>query len=419
MKRVGSHGPDFAGRENQKDDIKALEGKIAELLEANSCFELEAAKLNQQLADNRGECQSQIAALERKLAEVTQEATSFRAETLRLDGTVTELRKLSLAHDEVIRLTRKNVELEAEVFRLNQEVAEARDQNALATARIAFLESEKAALVQEQNRWFRTLAVAVSRPLTAAASRIEDFRRAVNLWNTILEITGPRCSFHSDPIPVTCNSTWELHGSKQFTGPQNIVHYIGLDCFTDSEGTISTRVTDLSVNRVDATDAQLAEPCKVGDKVLKLKGDSVSSWPSKLKVYAPSGRNYQCVAFGPDKLPNFQLSPCISRCQMNDNVLEVELYEGVRHELSAGTAARMHIGGGAYVYGHGGVISDTWSEFKMNQKTHPLRVGTHSVRIVVLYCHSVQGDPMVRSVSAASAIGCSLKLRNFHWETGE
>jgi hypothetical protein len=55
----------------------------------------------------------------------------------------------------------------------------------------------------------------------------------------------------------------------------------------------------------------------------------------------------------------------------------------------------------------------------MNQETHPLRAGTNSVRIVVIYCHSVQGDPVVKGISAAGAIGCSLKLRNFHWEMGE
>jgi hypothetical protein len=202
----------------------------------------------------------------------------------------------------------------------------------------------------------------------------------------------------------------------KFTGRPDIMHYIGLDCYTDREGQAEQRISDDAVMQLSGTEAVLAAPCKVGDTVLKVRGESIAGWSSKLRASASTGRNCQRIAFGPDKLPNFQTSPCIHQVKMGDGILEVELYEGMSIARDAGTPVRMHTTGGTYVYGHGNTIPAEWTEFKMDHKSQPLRAGTNSVRIVLLYCYSWSGDPIPRRPPADATKGCSLQLRGLRWE---
>jgi hypothetical protein len=309
-------------------------------------------------------------------------------------------------------LTAESLELE----RLNQEVARLRaDKDALVIANATLQQDLESARAQ-QKRSSRPLAVSMTEPFSITASRQEDFRRAVNAWNTIIELTGPRGEFLSDVLPATCDSSWELHGWIKFTGRPDWRHYIGLRCFTDTQGLPENEITMMSVYTVAETEAVLAEPCQKNDTVLRMKGESVSSWPSKLKARVPTGEQchyLETVAFGGNILPNFMTSPAIRQWQMKDDILEVELEAGMDGYWSAGTAVRMHRDGLRQVYGHSAPIENKWTEFKMNHTTHGLRPGTNSVRIMVYYCNMLMGG---WSAGLPDTSGCSLQIRDLRWE---
>jgi hypothetical protein len=84
------------------------------------------------------------------------------------------------------------------------------------------------------------------------------------------------------------------------------------------------------------------------------------------------------------------MSPDIKQCRMNGDILEVELYSGLKQGWVSGTAVRMHTGGAKFVYGYGGVIGNTWQEIVMNHNRHPLRSGTNSVKIVIRCCSDLK-----------------------------
>jgi hypothetical protein len=309
----------------------------------------------------------------------------------------------------------------ADVAATNRELADVRLRLETATATIQRLENEKAGLTRELEglraehaKWFRPLVASIRKPITTGSPSAADFRHCVSGWNRVIALTG-KGWFYSDAIPLKCTDEWELRGWFRFTGRPDMVHYLALDCYTDMECLSDNQITARSVTRVSGTEAVLAEDCKSGDRVLKLKGESVASWPSQVTMDIISGRNYQCIAFGPDNLPNFNLSSDISQCRMNGNILEVELYAALEQAWMAGTAVRMHKSTASFVYGHLDVIGSTWQEIVMNHSSHPLRPGTNSVKILILCCHTLNSnrgyDPPPHSLK-----GNSLSIRNLRWE---
>jgi hypothetical protein len=203
---------------------------------------------------------------------------------------------------------------------------------------------------------------------------------------------------------VTTSDHWELQGHFQFIGAPDIRHLVGLDCWADPEAK-SGRIFPWHVTVVDGTEAVLANRCKVGDQVLKLKG--AESWPSKLIKYPPHF-TIDCVAFGPNVLPNFTTACWIRQCVVKGEIVEVELTEAIKQSWPAGTQVRMQASGGTYVYGHGGTIPSEWTQIVMTHQSHQLRPGTKAVKIVVLCCHSIDNSESPPD---------KLRIRNLRWQT--
>jgi hypothetical protein len=313
------------------------------------------------------------------------------------------------------------MQLQADSAAINRKLSDLCVRLDTAIASVERLESENTILSREleslrseQSQWFPPFSASVPAPLVAISPGSPDFGRCVVGWNRVISLTG-QGSFSSDPIPLTCNDEWELRGWFQFTGPADMIHYLGLDCYTDRECRSENRITDRSVMQVSDTEAVLAEDCKPGDQILKLRGESVASWPSKLKMEFPSRRNFQCIAFGRNSLPNFNLSPCICRCRVKGDVLEVELYSGMSDGWEAGTEVRMHTGGPSFVFGHRSVIGSEWQEIAMNHWQHPLRAGTKSVKILVLCCYGSNGISDEELSREEMAEG-TLNVRCLRWE---
>jgi polyhydroxyalkanoate synthesis regulator phasin len=345
------------------------------------------------------------AALQQALMDVRDENSQLLREMLNLQRRINELTQ---------ELTRS----QSDASILKREIEDLRRQFETASKTIQTLETEKAGLTREvallredRAKWNRPLAVSVRESLKTSSG--EDFGRCVAGWNTVLELTA-RGTFVSDAIPMTCSDRWELCGWFQNVGRPDMIHYVGLECYADTEGRPASQIRDVTVNRIADTEAVLAEACQPGDLVLKVKGASVQSWHSKLRVYQSSGRNYQCVAFGPDVLPNFNVSGYIRQCQMKGDVLEVELYEGINDMRTAGTPVRMHTAGANYVYGHSGVFPNGWSEVVMSSEKHRLRPGTNSVKVIILHCNCSTSAPGYGL--PAGATGSSLKIRNLRGE---
>jgi hypothetical protein len=80
------------------------------------------------------------------------------------------------------------------------------------------------------------------------------------------------------------------------------------------------RFRDLCVNRLSGT----------GDRLVKLKGDSLQSLESKLRVCPLSGHTNQCIAFRPNTLQNFNLPDGIKQPTMNGDVCEMGFYSPLK-----------------------------------------------------------------------------------------
>jgi hypothetical protein len=215
-----------------------------------------------------------------------------------VDGPVCEeCARLVLENGILARENQRLQQNDAELIQLrvdcaiaNRELADIRARLEAATATIQRLENEKDGLIREldglrtdQLKWFRPLAVSIREPIITVSPSSPDFSLCVSGWNRMIVLNG-RGDFSSEVIPLTCSDEWELRGWFRFTGRPDMFHYIALDCYTDTEGRSENRITDRCVMRVGETEAVLAADCNSGDRILKLRGASVASWPSKLKV---------------------------------------------------------------------------------------------------------------------------------------
>jgi hypothetical protein len=289
---------------------------------------------------------------------------------------------------------RAEARAEAEADRLRPELG-------AALQRIATLERENAALKQDQANYGRSLAVALSQPLRIP-SPVQDFCRCVVGWNTTCEL--PAGEYFSELIPLSCFDHWELSGEFQYAGRPDMRHIFGLDCYTDLEGKPENRIKPDYINVVKDTEAVLATQCNVNDRILKVK--SASRW--ELASWGRPPFVIDSVAFGPNNLPNFNLSPLIASVEMKD-LMEMELTKEMKQAWPAGAAL---VADPTFVYGHAAPIPHEWKEIKMTDETHKLRPGTNSVKIYVCYdwCVNSELDPPVDKT------GCVLRIRNLFWE---
>jgi hypothetical protein len=255
-------------------------------------------------------------------------------------------------------------------------------ENAALGQRIARLEEENAHF-RATTTWFRPLSVALAQSFSDLTQN--GFHHCLTGWNTTLELPGEKKTYKSDPIPVTVADRWILCGKFLYTGRPDMMNYVGLDCFIDCEG--QRQIGRHHVTCVTGTDAVLAEDCKPNTRVVKVRG--AASWPEKFTKWRTS-QSTECVAFGPNVLPNFNTSSRIHKWVQNGDILEIELTENMCQLWPAGTPVRLHRRGATYIYGLNGCFRNTWMELEMKHDTHRLHVGTNSVRIIVMTCQELQ-----------------------------
>jgi hypothetical protein len=307
--------------------------------------------------------------------------------------------------DRIAPLIQEALRLQAEMDAMKRELAVLQRQHEQDRVRNAALEDEVASLRQEKQDYFRPFSVALVEPLRTLAPA-QDFIRCVIGWNTTLEL-HPGTVF-SQVIPVTCRDHWELVGEYQYLGRPDIAQYIGLDCYTDLEGRPENQICPQHVNVVAGTDAVLAAPCDVDDTVLSITG--AENW--RLETWGRHNAIINSVAFGPNRLPNFTVSPRIKNLNQMGGVPRVELQSGLRQAWPAGTPVRMHRTGAVFVYGHTSPVPSEWTEIKITDQRTQLRPEPRSVKIVVIASPFVAGHEGEPPVDRSR---CLLRVRNLRW----
>jgi hypothetical protein len=293
---------------------------------------------------------------------------------------------------EIDRLRADQAKSDSDMTRLNCEITHLREIETNSKREIEDLKGQNTRPIPRSE-----LSLALSQPVQYR--EMTDFIRCLGGWNTTLEFTEGRHGCYSDAIPLTSADHWELRGWFQFIGLPGMTHYVGLDCLSSSGEPI--RMQHYVV--VGETEAELAEACNVNDRVLKVRKGL--SWPSKLTPHLAPWMHTESVAFGPNELPNFNISSTISECRANGDIMEVELTEALTSSWPEGTAVRLQRAGGTYHYCYAGPIPSTWTEMTMSDRTHPLRPGTHSVKIIVLVNHY-----------GPQPTGCSFRIRHLQWK---
>jgi hypothetical protein len=209
------------------------------------------------------------ARLQRSLLEMHNENAARLREIIELQQRMNDLRQEAVrSHADADNANRELLEARRQLEEMARQLHTAERENAK-------LKEELDPLRREQSRWCRPLLTALRTPISTDSSAAPDFRHCVSQWNGVLELTA-KGDYFSDAIPLTCDDHWELRGWFQFTGRPDMVHYLGLDCYTDTDGHPGNRVTIHSVNRVAGTEAILVEGCQRGDRILRVRGNTVA-----------------------------------------------------------------------------------------------------------------------------------------------
>lgn len=205
--------------------------------------------------------------------------------------------------------------------------------------------------------------------------------------NAIL-LKGNGIVFSKAAISIDPSKTYQVSGSfKAVSGSKEGRFYLGVQPLnSDNAGILPSQV-----NVIAGTDAELAEPCKPEDKVVKIKGGK--GWEQ--------GQFY-FIAFNTDNsgsysdLPNSTLSPMgFTKVENKGSVTEVTLKDSCGKEFPAGTKVRMHRDGATFIYAAS--VSNIlppaeWTEFKdvikgenpSGIKSGAWHKGTRNAKIILL-----------------------------------
>jgi hypothetical protein len=378
-----------ADRATSENEITTMNGELRRLraVEMSSTDEIEDLK-------------SEKATLSEELRVLRAENERLRRDLeAQIDGRgKLETEKMNLVA-EIDRLRADQAKSGSDVTTMTREVTHLREIETNSKREIEDLKRQNTRLIPRS-----ALSLALSRPIQYR--EMSDFIHCLAGWNATLEFTECRDICFSDAFPLTNEDHWELRGWFQFIGRPGIYQYVGLHCLAASGQGIHLR----HFRVVGETEAELAEACEVNDSVLKVRNGL--SWPSKVLPHAPCVHN-ENVAFGPNELPNFNISSWIREIHVKNDVIEVELTEPITQSWPKGTAVRLHREGGTYHYCHGAPISSEWTEIIMNDRTHPLRPGTRSVKIIALVDHYDNKTGKY----CADPTGCTFRMKQLQWRT--
>ena len=131
---------------------------------------------------------------------------------------------------------------------------------------------------------------------------------------------------------------------------------------------------------------ELAEPCKITDMVVKVKDGSkwkTSTSPRVIIAFDAKGD-------GSD-LPNFNLSPAISKIEKKNDLYEIVLAAPAGKSYPAGTGVREHMDGDNYQYVKYGEVPTEWTKWEGIVKGSDFRKGTENMTFVLL-CNTGKND---------------------------
>jgi hypothetical protein len=157
------------------------------------------------------------------------------------------------------------------------------------------------------------------------------------------EVTGSKCIYSSELIPVDTNSSYQLIGwFKSGNDKENQV-YVGLRLLDANKHLIdSTSVTVLAKSETD-----LSADAKKGDTVIKIK--NASAWEPFFQ------NKYLTIAFDADDsgeykdLPNYKCYN-ITNLEKKNDLWEASLAKPLSADFTAGTKVRAHQTSGHYMY---------------------------------------------------------------------
>ena len=147
---------------------------------------------------------------------------------------------------------------------------------------------------------------------------------------------------NSGLIPVDTSKKYRISGWFRSADDKKTVFYLGLVPFDADKKQIQC----FSVNAVTGSETELAEACKAGDTVLKVK--NASGWLIRNK--------YDHIAFETDNsgaygdLPNSRITSPIVKVEQKDNLWEVTLEKPCGKAYSTNTPVRIQRDGATYMY---------------------------------------------------------------------
>ena len=131
--------------------------------------------------------------------------------------------------------------------------------------------------------------------------------------------------------------------------------------------------------------AELAEPCKMTDTVIKVKDGS------KWKISPNGFIAFDAKRDGSD-LPNFNLSSRgISKIEKEKDLFKIVLAAPAGKSYPAGTVVREHMDGDNYQYVKYGEVPTEWTKWEGIVKGSDFRKGTESITFVLL-CNLGKND---------------------------
>ncbi|MFA6104844.1 MAG: hypothetical protein WCV67_20695 [Victivallaceae bacterium] len=201
-------------------------------------------------------------------------------------------------------------------------------------------------------------------------------------------LKGNGIVFSKGTISVDPAKTYQVSGSfKAVPGSKAGRFYLGVQPLNSD----NVWIAPSQVNAVAGTDAELAEPCKPEDKVIKIKGGK--GWEQG---------QYYFIAFNTDNsgsysdLPNSALSSMgFARVENKGDVTEITLNDSCGKEFPAGTKVRVHRDSATFMYidsASNAPAPAEWTEFKgvfkgenpFGVKTGVWYKGTRNARIILL-----------------------------------
>lgn len=182
----------------------------------------------------------------------------------------------------------------------------------------------------------------------------EDFIPANRVIQTEdgLSAKGLGALFSVKSVTIDPAKKYQISGDFRMKSGKPVSLYFGFAPYDAQNRAIPPSLVFISA----ASQTEVAEDAKKGDKVIKVK--DASKWDVK--------RGYCHIAFGVKEdlsdLPNRDLAATVKpNVRKNGEIWEILLKKPLTRDIAAGTAVRQHFDGSAWIYCAGLVkLSDQW-----------------------------------------------------------